>query len=107
MLSGGMRGFVLFLQMGGDAKLLLMVEELAEAGLVGEHFEGCVGFDDDEEVVAFGDFVLYEAVGFADSSLDEVALDRVAAAAADGDGEGGGEIVRAAEGVDSEGMGGA
>ena len=83
------------------------MEELAETGLVGEHLQGRVGFDDEEVVGAFGDFVLEEAVGFADAAFDEVSLNGIAAAAADGDGEGGGEVVITAEGVEGEGMGGA
>jgi len=43
-----------------------------------------MGFDDDEQIVSGGDFVLYESEGFAEAAFDEVAPDGVAAAGADG-----------------------
>ena len=83
----------------------MLREQLAEAGLVGGHRERGVGFDDNEEVDARGQVVLHEAEGLAEAAFNEVALDGMAAAGADGDAEAGGGIVVATEGVDGEGVG--
>ena len=62
-------------------------EELAEAGLVGGHGQRSVRLDDDEKVHAGRNIMPHEAKGLAEAAFDEIALDGVAAAGADGDAE--------------------
>jgi hypothetical protein len=80
------------------------LQDLAEFLLVGVEGEGLVGADDDEEIVALGEVLLGEAKGFTEAALDEVSLNGVAAAAADGDADAWGKVVFPAEGAGHEGV---